>query len=130
LRYKDNLVNYSIAYQMITNILLYNYICAVLDRVKNQRLALKIIDKRLLTDSQLLSVYKEIRILEAIRHSSLVHLIEETDTPTEIYLFFELIRPGSFDVSLLTTSFTLVLVAWLPRSLLFKVFQLHCLFLF
>jgi len=41
-------------------------------------------------------VYNELRILERLRNSNVIRLLHEIDTQLDIFLIFELIKPGCF----------------------------------
>jgi hypothetical protein len=54
------------------------------------KLALKIINKKLLTGEQEATIGHELALIRRLRHSNLLQLIDELNTPTEWYFVVEL----------------------------------------
>ncbi|XP_057175694.1 serine/threonine-protein kinase DCLK2 [Triplophysa rosa] len=71
-----------------------------------QEFALKIIDKAKCSGKEHL-IANEVAILRRVRHPSIIMLIEELDTPTELYLVMELVKGGDlFDAITSSTKYT------------------------
>ncbi|XP_017341903.1 serine/threonine-protein kinase DCLK2 isoform X1 [Ictalurus punctatus] len=76
------------------------------ERATGQEYALKIIDKAKCSGKEHL-IANEVAILRRVRHPSIIHLIEEVDTPTELYLVMELVKGGDlFDAITSSTKYT------------------------
>uniref|UniRef100_A0AAY5E939 Serine/threonine-protein kinase DCLK2 n=1 Tax=Electrophorus electricus TaxID=8005 RepID=A0AAY5E939_ELEEL len=76
------------------------------ERATGQEYALKIIDKAKCSGKEHL-IANEVAILRRVRHPSIILLIEEVDTPTELYLVMELIKGGDlFDAITSSTKYT------------------------
>ncbi|TRY53609.1 hypothetical protein DNTS_033074, partial [Danionella cerebrum] len=76
------------------------------ERSTGQEYALKIIDKAKCSGKEHLIV-NEVSILRRVRHPSIIMLIEELDTPTELYLVMELVKGGDlFDAITSSTKYT------------------------
>ncbi|XP_051946973.1 serine/threonine-protein kinase DCLK2-like isoform X2 [Xyrauchen texanus] len=75
-------------------------------RSTGQEYALKIIDKAKCSGKEHL-IANEVEILRRVRHPSIIMLIEELDTPTELYLVMELVKGGDlFDAITSSTKYT------------------------
>ncbi|KAI5609172.1 serine/threonine-protein kinase DCLK2 isoform 1, partial [Silurus asotus] len=76
------------------------------ERATGQEYALKIIDKGKCSGKEHL-IANEVAILRRVRHPSIILLIEEVDTPTELYLVMELVKGGDlFDAITSSTKYT------------------------
>ncbi|KAL1249231.1 hypothetical protein QQF64_020236, partial [Cirrhinus molitorella] len=76
------------------------------ERSTGQEYALKIIDKAKCSGKEHL-IENEVAILRRVRHPSIIMLIEELDTPTELYLVMELVKGGDlFDAITSSTKYT------------------------
>ncbi|XP_056305804.1 serine/threonine-protein kinase DCLK2-like [Danio aesculapii] len=76
------------------------------ERSTGQEYALKIIDKAKCSGKEHL-IANEVSILRRVRHPSIIMLIEELDTPTELYLVMELVKGGDlFDAITCSTKYT------------------------
>ncbi|XP_016418512.1 serine/threonine-protein kinase DCLK2-like [Sinocyclocheilus rhinocerous] len=76
------------------------------ERSTGQEYALKIIDKAKCSGKEHL-IANEVAILRKVRHPSIIMLIEELDTPTELYLVMELVKGGDlFDAITSSTKYT------------------------
>nr|XP_055044866.1 serine/threonine-protein kinase DCLK2 isoform X5 [Misgurnus anguillicaudatus] len=76
------------------------------ERSSGQEFALKIIDKAKCSGKEHL-IANEVAILRRVRHPSIIMLIEELDTPTELYLVMELVKGGDlFDAITCSTKYT------------------------
>ncbi|KAK2824960.1 hypothetical protein Q7C36_018887 [Tachysurus vachellii] len=76
------------------------------ERASGQEYALKIIDKAKCSGKEHL-IANEVAILRRVRHPSIILLIEEVDTPTELYLVMELVKGGDlFDAITSSTKYT------------------------
>ncbi|XP_036448085.1 serine/threonine-protein kinase DCLK2 [Colossoma macropomum] len=76
------------------------------ERATGQEYALKIIDKAKCSGKEHL-IANEVAILRRVRHPSIIMLIEEVDTPTELYLVMELVKGGDlFDAITSSTKYT------------------------
>ncbi|XP_030630789.1 serine/threonine-protein kinase DCLK2 [Chanos chanos] len=76
------------------------------ERSTGQEYALKIIDKAKCSGKEHL-IANEVAILRRVRHPSIIMLIEEVDTPTELYLVMELVKGGDlFDAITSSTKYT------------------------
>ncbi|XP_058265124.1 serine/threonine-protein kinase DCLK2 isoform X1 [Hemibagrus wyckioides] len=76
------------------------------ERATGQEYALKIIDKAKCSGKEHL-IANEVAILRRVRHPSIILLIEEVDTPTELYLVMELVKGGDlFDAITSSTKYT------------------------
>ncbi|XP_051515143.1 serine/threonine-protein kinase DCLK2 isoform X2 [Myxocyprinus asiaticus] len=75
-------------------------------RSTGQEYALKIIDKPKCIGKEHL-IANEVAILRRVQHPSIIMLIEELDTPTELYLVMELVKGGDlFDAITSSTKYT------------------------
>uniref|UniRef100_A0A8C1NRB2 Serine/threonine-protein kinase DCLK2 n=1 Tax=Cyprinus carpio TaxID=7962 RepID=A0A8C1NRB2_CYPCA len=75
-------------------------------RSTGQEYALKIIDKAKCSGKEHL-IANEVGILRKVHHPSIIMLIEELDTPTELYLVMELVKGGDlFDAITSSTKYT------------------------
>ncbi|KAA0706498.1 Serine/threonine-protein kinase DCLK2 [Triplophysa tibetana] len=76
------------------------------ERSSGQEFALKIIDKAKCSGKEHL-IANEVSILRRVRHPSIIMLIEELDTPAELYLVMELVKGGDlFDAITSSTKYT------------------------
>ncbi|XP_072552646.1 serine/threonine-protein kinase DCLK2 [Salminus brasiliensis] len=76
------------------------------ERATGQEYALKIIDKAKCSGKEHL-IANEVAILRRVRHPSIIMLIEEVDTPAELYLVMELVKGGDlFDAITSSTKYT------------------------
>uniref|UniRef100_A0AAR2K3V6 Serine/threonine-protein kinase DCLK2 n=1 Tax=Pygocentrus nattereri TaxID=42514 RepID=A0AAR2K3V6_PYGNA len=76
------------------------------ERTTGQEYALKIIDKAKCSGKEHL-IANEVAILRRVRHPSIIMLIEEVDTATELYLVMELVKGGDlFDAITSSTKYT------------------------
>ncbi|XP_067301467.1 serine/threonine-protein kinase DCLK2-like isoform X2 [Pseudorasbora parva] len=76
------------------------------ERSTGQEYALKIIDKAKCSGKEHL-IANEVAILRRVHHPSIIMLIEELDTPTELYLVMELVKGGDlFDAITCSTKYT------------------------
>uniref|UniRef100_A0A8C1D4G5 Serine/threonine-protein kinase DCLK2 n=1 Tax=Cyprinus carpio carpio TaxID=630221 RepID=A0A8C1D4G5_CYPCA len=76
------------------------------ERSTGQEYALKIIDKAKCSGKEHL-IANEVAILRRVHHPSIIMLIEELDTPTELYLVMELVKGGDlFDAITSSTKYT------------------------
>ncbi|XP_048034685.1 serine/threonine-protein kinase DCLK2-like isoform X2 [Megalobrama amblycephala] len=77
-----------------------------MERSTGQEYALKIIDKAKCSGKEHL-IANEVAILRRVHHPSIIMLIEELDTPTELYLVMELVKGGDlFDAITSSTKYT------------------------
>ncbi|KAK3518711.1 hypothetical protein QTP70_008923 [Hemibagrus guttatus] len=79
---------------------------AVVKDATGQEYALKVINKAKCSGKEHL-IANEVAILRRVRHPSIILLIEEVDTPTELYLVMELVKGGDlFDAITSSTKYT------------------------
>src|SRR6218665_4159148 len=64
----------------------------VLLRSRVNRLALKIIDKSQLTQQEQSAVDFEVSLIRCISHPNILQLMDELDTPSELYLIMEYVK--------------------------------------
>ncbi|XP_067408016.1 serine/threonine-protein kinase DCLK2 isoform X3 [Emydura macquarii macquarii] len=77
-----------------------------LERSTGKEFALKIIDKAKCCGKEHL-IENEVSILRQVKHPNIIMLIEEMDTPTELYLVMELVKGGDlFDAITSSTKYT------------------------
>ncbi|KAL1023741.1 hypothetical protein UPYG_G00045430 [Umbra pygmaea] len=76
------------------------------ERSTGMEYALKIIDKRKCSGKEHL-IENEVAVLRTVKHPNIIQLIEEVDTPTELYLVMELVKGGDlFDAITSSTKYT------------------------
>ncbi|CAM2112912.1 unnamed protein product [Caretta caretta] len=76
------------------------------ERYTGKEFALKIIDKAKCCGKEHL-IENEVSILRQVKHPNIIMLIEEMDTPTELYLVMELVKGGDlFDAITSSTKYT------------------------
>ncbi|XP_019389998.1 PREDICTED: serine/threonine-protein kinase DCLK2 isoform X2 [Crocodylus porosus] len=76
------------------------------ERATGKEFALKIIDKAKCCGKEHL-IENEVSILRRVKHPNIIMLIEEMDTPTELYLVMELVKGGDlFDAITSSTKYT------------------------
>uniref|UniRef100_A0A8C8R793 Serine/threonine-protein kinase DCLK2 n=1 Tax=Pelusios castaneus TaxID=367368 RepID=A0A8C8R793_9SAUR len=76
------------------------------ERSTGKEFALKIIDKAKCCGKEHL-IENEVSILRQVKHPNIIMLIEEIDTPTELYLVMELVKGGDlFDAITSSTKYT------------------------
>ncbi|NXI10791.1 DCLK2 kinase, partial [Irena cyanogastra] len=76
------------------------------ERSTGKEFALKIIDKAKCCGKEHL-IENEVSILRQVKHPNIIMLIEEMDTPTELYLVMELVKGGDlFDAITSSTKYT------------------------
>ncbi|XP_014805498.1 PREDICTED: serine/threonine-protein kinase DCLK2 isoform X1 [Calidris pugnax] len=76
------------------------------ERSTGKEFALKIIDKGKCCGKEHL-IENEVSILRQVKHPNIIMLIEEMDTPTELYLVMELVKGGDlFDAITSSTKYT------------------------
>ncbi|NWT95359.1 DCLK2 kinase, partial [Urocynchramus pylzowi] len=76
------------------------------ERSTRKEFALKIIDKAKCCGKEHL-IENEVSILRRVKHPNIIMLIEEMDTPTELYLVMELVKGGDlFDAITSSTKYT------------------------
>ncbi|XP_023683444.1 serine/threonine-protein kinase DCLK2-like isoform X2 [Paramormyrops kingsleyae] len=76
------------------------------ERATGMEFALKIIDKAKCSGKEHL-IENEVAILRRVKHPNIIMLIEEVDTPTELYLVMELVKGGDlFDAITSSTKYT------------------------
>ncbi|KAJ7394964.1 Serine/threonine-protein kinase DCLK2 [Pitangus sulphuratus] len=76
------------------------------ERSTGKEFALKIIDKAKCCGKEHL-IENEVSILRRVKHPNIIMLIEEMDTPTELYLVMELVKGGDlFDAITSSTKYT------------------------
>ncbi|XP_023782202.1 serine/threonine-protein kinase DCLK2 [Cyanistes caeruleus] len=76
------------------------------ERSTGREFALKIIDKGKCCGKEHL-IENEVSILRRVKHPNIIMLIEEMDTPTELYLVMELVKGGDlFDAITSSTKYT------------------------
>uniref|UniRef100_A0A8C0JBG9 Serine/threonine-protein kinase DCLK2 n=1 Tax=Chelonoidis abingdonii TaxID=106734 RepID=A0A8C0JBG9_CHEAB len=77
-----------------------------IERATGKEFALKIIDKAKCCGKEHL-IENEVSILRQVKHPNIIMLIEEMDTPTELYLVMELVKGGDlFDAITSSTKYT------------------------
>ncbi|XP_044875522.1 serine/threonine-protein kinase DCLK2 isoform X2 [Mauremys mutica] len=77
-----------------------------IERATGKEFALKIIDKAKCCGKEHL-IENEVSILRQVKHTNIIMLIEEMDTPTELYLVMELVKGGDlFDAITSSTKYT------------------------
>uniref|UniRef100_G1MY87 Serine/threonine-protein kinase DCLK2 n=1 Tax=Meleagris gallopavo TaxID=9103 RepID=G1MY87_MELGA len=77
-----------------------------IERSTGKEFALKIIDKAKCCGKEHL-IENEVSILRRVKHPNIIMLIEEMDTPTELYLVMELVKGGDlFDAITSSTKYT------------------------
>ncbi|XP_016087580.1 serine/threonine-protein kinase DCLK2-like isoform X7 [Sinocyclocheilus grahami] len=75
-------------------------------RSTGKEFALKIIDKNKCRGKEHL-IESEVAVLRRVKHPNIIMLIEEVDTPTELYLVMELVKGGDlFDAITSSTKYT------------------------
>ncbi|XP_034146948.1 serine/threonine-protein kinase DCLK2 isoform X2 [Esox lucius] len=76
------------------------------ERSTGKEYALKIIDKAKCSGKEHL-IENEVAVLRRVKHPNIIQLIEEVDTPTELYLVMELVKGGDlFDAITSSTKYT------------------------
>ncbi|XP_042558998.1 serine/threonine-protein kinase DCLK2 isoform X3 [Clupea harengus] len=76
------------------------------ERSTGKEFALKIIDKAKCAGKEHL-IENEVAVLRRVKHPNIIMLIEEVDTPTELYLVMELVKGGDlFDAITSSTKYT------------------------
>uniref|UniRef100_A0A8C2G730 Serine/threonine-protein kinase DCLK2 n=1 Tax=Cyprinus carpio TaxID=7962 RepID=A0A8C2G730_CYPCA len=76
------------------------------ERSTGKEFALKIIDKNKCRGKEHL-IESEVAVLRRVKHPNIIMLIEEVDTPTELYLVMELVKGGDlFDAITSSTKYT------------------------
>ncbi|NXO70070.1 DCLK2 kinase, partial [Phainopepla nitens] len=76
------------------------------ERSTGKEFALKIIDKAKCCGKEHL-IENEVSILRRVKHPNIIMLVEEMDTPTELYLVMELVKGGDlFDAITSSTKYT------------------------
>ncbi|XP_069098739.1 serine/threonine-protein kinase DCLK2 isoform X3 [Pleurodeles waltl] len=76
------------------------------ERTTGKEFALKIIDKAKCCGKEHL-IENEVAILRQVKHPNIIMLIEEMDTPTELYMVMELVKGGDlFDAITSSTKYT------------------------
>ncbi|XP_057186564.1 serine/threonine-protein kinase DCLK2 isoform X5 [Triplophysa rosa] len=76
------------------------------ERCTGKEFALKIIDKNKCRGKEHL-IENEVAVLRRVKHPNIIMLIEEVDTPTELYLVMELVKGGDlFDAITSSTKYT------------------------
>ncbi|XP_048384806.1 serine/threonine-protein kinase DCLK2 isoform X3 [Stegostoma tigrinum] len=76
------------------------------ERSSGKEYALKIIDKAKCSGKEHL-IENEVAVLRRVKHPNIIMLIEEVDTPTELYLVMELVKGGDlFDAITSSTKYT------------------------
>ncbi|XP_078262128.1 serine/threonine-protein kinase DCLK2 isoform X6 [Rhinoraja longicauda] len=76
------------------------------ERSSGKEFALKIIDKAKCSGKEHL-IENEVAVLRKVKHPNIIMLIEEMDTPTELYLVMELVKGGDlFDAITSSTKYT------------------------
>uniref|UniRef100_A0A4W3IAC1 Serine/threonine-protein kinase DCLK2 n=1 Tax=Callorhinchus milii TaxID=7868 RepID=A0A4W3IAC1_CALMI len=77
-----------------------------MERSSGKEYALKIIDKAKCSGKEHL-IENEVAVLRKVKHPNIIMLIEEADTPTELYLVMELVKGGDlFDAITSSTKYT------------------------
>ncbi|KAI1883659.1 hypothetical protein AGOR_G00233840 [Albula goreensis] len=77
-----------------------------IERSTGKEFALKIIDKAKCSGKEHL-IANEVAVLRRVKHPNIIMLIEEVDTPTELYLVMELVKGGDlFDAITSSTKYT------------------------
>ncbi|KAL1282162.1 hypothetical protein QQF64_000965, partial [Cirrhinus molitorella] len=77
-----------------------------IERATGKEFALKIIDKNKCRGKEHL-IENEVAVLRRVKHPNIIMLIEEVDTPTELYLVMELVKGGDlFDAITSSTKYT------------------------
>ncbi|NXX93135.1 DCLK2 kinase, partial [Centropus bengalensis] len=85
---------------------LINVSHVLLARSTGKEFALKIIDKAKCCGKEHL-IENEVSILRRVKHPNIIMLVEEMDTPTELYLVMELVKGGDlFDAITSSTKYT------------------------
>ncbi|XP_066999818.1 serine/threonine-protein kinase GA29083 isoform X3 [Anabrus simplex] len=96
-----------------------------IDRSTGIEYALKIIDKSKCSGKEHM-IESEVAILRRVRHPNIIRLIEEHDSPTELYLVMELIKGGDlFDAIAAATKFSEKEASIMIRNLTSALFYLH-----
>uniref|UniRef100_A0AAZ3RQX4 non-specific serine/threonine protein kinase n=1 Tax=Oncorhynchus tshawytscha TaxID=74940 RepID=A0AAZ3RQX4_ONCTS len=76
------------------------------ERSTGKEYALKIIDKAKCSGKEHL-IENEVAVLRRVKHPNIIQLIDEVDTPTELYLVMELVKGGDlFDAITSSTKYT------------------------
>ncbi|GCB70061.1 hypothetical protein scyTo_0001186 [Scyliorhinus torazame] len=76
------------------------------ERSSGKEYALKIIDKAKCSGKEHL-IENEVAVLRRVKHPNIIMLVEEVDTPTELYLVMELVKGGDlFDAITSSTKYT------------------------
>ncbi|XP_058496419.1 serine/threonine-protein kinase DCLK2 isoform X3 [Solea solea] len=76
------------------------------ERSTGKEFALKIIDKAKCTGKEHL-IENEVAVLRRVKHPNIIMLVEEVDTPSELYLVMELVKGGDlFDAITSSTKYT------------------------
>uniref|UniRef100_A0A8C9WTN9 Serine/threonine-protein kinase DCLK2 n=1 Tax=Scleropages formosus TaxID=113540 RepID=A0A8C9WTN9_SCLFO len=76
------------------------------ERSTGKEYALKIIDKAKCVGKEHL-IENEVAVLRRVKHPNIIMLVEEVDTPTELYLVMELVKGGDlFDAITSSTKYT------------------------
>ncbi|KAM6942353.1 serine/threonine-protein kinase DCLK2 [Lycodopsis pacificus] len=79
---------------------------ACVERSTGKEFALKIIDKAKCTGKEHL-IENEVAVLRKVKHPNIIMLIEEVDTPSELYLVMELVKGGDlFDAITSSAKYT------------------------
>ncbi|XP_031718963.1 serine/threonine-protein kinase DCLK2 isoform X3 [Anarrhichthys ocellatus] len=79
---------------------------ACVERSTGKEFALKIIDKAKCTGKERL-IENEVAVLRKVKHPNIIMLIEEVDTPSELYLVMELVKGGDlFDAITSSAKYT------------------------
>uniref|UniRef100_A0A4W5MSS8 non-specific serine/threonine protein kinase n=1 Tax=Hucho hucho TaxID=62062 RepID=A0A4W5MSS8_9TELE len=77
-----------------------------IERSTGKEYALKIIDKAKCSGKEHL-IENEVAVLRRVKHPNIIQLIDEVDTPTELYLVMELVKGGDlFDAITSSTKYT------------------------
>ncbi|XP_032242201.1 serine/threonine-protein kinase DCLK1 isoform X6 [Nematostella vectensis] len=95
-------------------------------RKTNKEYALKIINKAKVKGKEHM-IENEISILRRVKHNHIVELIEEYETPREIFLVMELVKGGDlFEAIVEATKYTEVHASHMVRDLASALDYLHC----
>ncbi|XP_065121307.1 serine/threonine-protein kinase DCLK2 isoform X3 [Paramisgurnus dabryanus] len=84
----------------------FAFVKECVERSTGKEFALKIIDKNKCRGKEHL-IENEVAVLRRVKHPNIIMLIEEVDTPTELYLVMELVKGGDlFDAITSSTKYT------------------------
>ncbi|KAJ8399239.1 hypothetical protein AAFF_G00412770 [Aldrovandia affinis] len=96
------------------------------ERSTGKEFALKIIDKAKCSGKEHL-IENEVAVLRRVKHPNIIMLIEEVDTPAELYLVMELVKGGDlFDAITSSTKYTERDASAMVLNLASALQYLHC----